>query len=282
VASRDPIDWSRVEVEAIVASYLQMLTMELAGQAYSKAQQRRQLAAKLNNRSSGSIEFKHCNLSAVMIDLGFPYVRGYQPRSNYQSLLLEIAAEQIALNPLLDEVALASVQKPAAPTPQLDFTALKVEPPPRQETAATPLAPTFRASKRDYLEREAQNRSLGAAGEGFALQYEQWRLAASGRQYLAERVQHVSKTQGDGLGFDILSFNLDGTERFIEVKTTAFGRDTPFFVTATELSRSKVERDNYHLYRLYEFRQQPRFFGLTGALDAKCFLEPQTYKARFS
>jgi hypothetical protein len=76
------MDWSREEVEAIVADYLQMLTMELAGQSYSKTAHRQQLQSKLNNRSDGSIEFKHGNISAALIDLGFPYIRGYKPRTN--------------------------------------------------------------------------------------------------------------------------------------------------------------------------------------------------------
>jgi hypothetical protein len=281
VATRDAADWSREEVEAIVADYLQMLTMELAGQTYNKTQHRRQLAAKLNRRSNGSIEFKHCNISAVMIELGFPYIRGYQPRGNFQALLVGIISQQVSLYPLLDQTALAAVQQPAAAPQHVDFATLKTEAPVRQEKASSPLPRSFQAFKRDYLEREAQNLSLGAAGEDFALRYERWRLAASGQEAFAVRVEHVSKTKGDGLGFDILSFNLDGTERFIEVKTTTFGRDTPFFLTDTELARSKVEGENYHLYRLFEFRRQPRIFELAGALDRHCFLDPMTYKARF-
>ena len=79
------MDWSREEVEAIVADYLHMLTMELAGQHFNKTQHRRWLQGKLNGRSDASIEFKHCNISAAMIDLGFPSIRGYQRRSNYQT-----------------------------------------------------------------------------------------------------------------------------------------------------------------------------------------------------
>lgn len=282
MATRDAVDWSREEVEAIVADYLQMLTMELAGQAYNKAQHRRQLGAKLNNRSDGSIEFKHCNISAVMIELGFPYVRGYQPRGNYQNLLIEVTSQQVSLYPLLDQTALAAVQQPAASPQHIDFRTLKVDAPRRQEKASSPLPPSFRASKRDYLEREAHNRSLGAAGEEFAVRYERWRLMASGEHDLASQVEHVSNTRGDGLGFDILSFNLDGTERYIEVKTTTFGRETPFFLTETELARSKVEGQKYHLYRLFEFRRHPRIFELTGALDTSCFLDPTTYRARFN
>lgn len=282
MATQGTVHWSREEVEAIVADYLQMLTMELAGQEYSKAEHRRQLGAKLNGRSDGSIEFKHCNISAVMIELGFPYIRGYQPRSSFQNLLAEVISQQVALCPLLDQTALAAVQQPAAAPQHVDFASLRTEAPVRQEKASSPLPPSFRASKRDYLEREAQNRSLGAAGEDFAFRFERWRLSANDREGLAERVQHVSKTQGDGLGFDILSYNLDGTERFIEVKTTTFGRETPFFISETELARSRLEGDNYRLYRLFEFRRQPRIFELAGALDGNCFLDPVTYRARFS
>jgi hypothetical protein len=81
------MDWSREEVEAIVADYLQMLTMELAGQNFNKTEHRRRLQTKLNGRSDGSIEFKHGNISAAMIDFGFPYIRGYKPRANYQALI---------------------------------------------------------------------------------------------------------------------------------------------------------------------------------------------------
>ena len=41
------MDWSRVEVEAIVADYLQMLTLELAGQSYNKTTHRENLKQKL-------------------------------------------------------------------------------------------------------------------------------------------------------------------------------------------------------------------------------------------
>jgi hypothetical protein len=281
VATRES-DWSAEEVEAIVADYLQMLTLELAGQSYNKAEHRRQLASRLRSRSAGSIEFKHCNMSAVMIELGFPYIRGYQPRGNFQMLLLEAAAQQLQRYPLLDSAALSAVQQPAVAPQHIDFSSLKREAPVRQEKAAAPLPPAFQPVKRDYLEREAVNRSLGAAGEDFALRFERWRLAANGQDQLAERVEHVSQTRGDGLGFDILSFNLDGTERFIEVKTTTFGRETPFFVSATELARSKIEDANFRLYRLFEFRRQPRIFELAGSLDRHCFLDPLTYRARFS
>lgn len=277
------MEWSREEVEAIVADYLQMLTMELAGQSFNKAQHRQRLQGKLSGRSNASIEFKHCNISAVMLHLGFPYIRGYQPRSNYQALLVKVAQEQVSSKETLDHAALAAVQQPAIAPIQTDFSNVKADAPKRQHQAKEAMNPLlFRAVKRDYLEREAQNRSLGLAGEAFVVQFEHWRLAQMGKTRLADRVEHVSVSRGDGLGYDVLSFESDGKERLIEVKTTTFGRDTPFFVSRGELALSQGARDQFHLYRLFEFRKSPRFFALPGALEQHCRLDPVTYQASFS
>jgi hypothetical protein len=70
-------DWAGDEVELVVDDYFAMLTLELSGQSYNKAQRRRALMQRLNARSEGSIEFKRCNISAVMIQIGFPYLSGY-------------------------------------------------------------------------------------------------------------------------------------------------------------------------------------------------------------
>jgi hypothetical protein len=276
------MDWSREEVEAIVADYLQMLTLELAGQRYNKTEHRNRLLSKLNGRSPSSVEFKHGNISAAMIDLGFPPLRGYLPRINYQALLANVVAEQLKGMELLDQAALAAVQQPAVAPRPTDFSKVKSDAPVRQHRSGTkPETHLFRAVKRDYLEREAQNQSLGLAGEEFVLHFEHWRLIEDGQKRLADRVEHISQTKGDGLGYDILSFDADGKERFIEVKTTRFGRDTPFFISRGELALSKIERDKFHLYRLFEFRNSPRLFDLIGSLEQHCELDPVTYRASF-
>ena len=76
-------DWSAAEITAVVEDYLAMLQADIAGQAYSKAGHRRALLPRLNPvRTAGAIEYKHQNISAAMIDLGLPYIRGYKPMSN--------------------------------------------------------------------------------------------------------------------------------------------------------------------------------------------------------
>lgn len=276
------MDWTREEVEAIVADYLHMLTLELSGQQYNKAQHRRNLRTKLEQRSDGAVEFKHCNISAVMIDLGVPSIRGYQPRGNYQRLLADVVEEQIGAASSLDVAALSAVQQPAITPIESEFANVRTAAPTRQFRAAE-REPTYmrRAVKRDYLEREARNRSLGLAGEEFVVQLEHWRLNQIGMSKLADRVEHVSQTKGDGLGYDVLSFEADGRERLIEVKTTSFARETPFFVTKGELELSQEMHDQFRLYRLFEFRQSPRMFELSGALNLHCELDAVTYRASF-
>ena len=84
------------------------------------------------------------------------------------------------------------------------------------------------------------------------------------------------------MGYDVLSFDADGRERLIEVKTTTFGKDTPFFVSRGELALSREAKDQFHLYRLFEFRKEPRMFDLPGQLDQHCFLDPVSFRASFS
>ncbi len=126
---------------------------------------------------------------------------------------------------------------------------------------------------------EARNASLGAAGEEFVLDVEHRRLWEAGCRPYAERIEHVSKTQGDGLGYDIRSFDVDGRDRLIEVKTTALGVLTPFYATPREVAVSEERQVDYHLYRVFKFRDNPKIFSLTGSLRTSVRLEPSQFKA---
>jgi hypothetical protein len=92
-------------------------------------------------------------------------------------------------------------------------------------------------------------------------------------------VEWISTTLGDGAGFDVLSFDPSGREKFIEVKTTSFSKETPFYATRNEVSFSYDFRDQYHLYRLFDLRDQPRVYSLSGALEDSCRLEASTFVA---
>ncbi len=76
--------WSENEIELIVEDYLNMLAAEVSGRSYSKTEHRQNLLARLINRSKGSIERKHQNISAILVEMGVPYIDGYKPLRNYQ------------------------------------------------------------------------------------------------------------------------------------------------------------------------------------------------------
>jgi hypothetical protein len=278
-------DWTRSEVEAIVDDYLTMLSLELQDRPYSKTDHRRHLKPLLNQRTDGSIERKHQNISAVLIEVGFPYVSGYKPLRNYQQMLFDVVTDRLAQNHPLKPLAEVEATKLAdALKPPLNLLSLLVDPPlPSDKGMAR--APTAEYTVRarigvDYLALEARNRSLGQAGEQLVIEFEAARLRRIGKPKLAKRIELVSATRGDGAGFDVLSFEASGRERFIEVKTTAFGKETPFYLTRNELRFSIDHKTEFHLYRLFQFRRDPRLFALSGRLDQTCLLDPTQYLAR--
>lgn len=53
----------------------------------------------MNERSAGSIEFKHQNISAVLKGLGEDWIPGYKPAFNFRTALVDVVARWLALNP---------------------------------------------------------------------------------------------------------------------------------------------------------------------------------------
>jgi hypothetical protein len=259
-----------------------MLRMQELGQKPNKAEHNRRLRELLPARSKGSIERKHGNISAVLNLFGAQTLSGYSPLPNFQRLLIGVVGRALESDQSLDEAAIRRVETPAEPPLLADFRNFLVEvpKPPKVAISERNLDLIRRTPiKRDYLERESRNRSLGLAGEELVLEYETRRLHELGAKQLANRIEHVSKTKGDGTGFDILSFDGDGRERFIEVKTTAYVAETPFFVSPNEVEFSSEQTDKFHLYRLFSFRDKPQMFVLPGPVAANCLLDPVSFRA---
>lgn len=280
--------WNAVELDLITADYFAMLLKELQGTDYRKVDHRNRLMALLPGRSKSSIEMKHQNISAILLDLQFPYIPGYKPLSNYQEALKTQVRGYLESRPLLVAEMLQKMSREVTPrtVPISSLLAAMGEPPePRILTELeAKTAPAYHDSTVvrfvDFAAIEERNRSLGEAGELFVMQYEHARLYHAGEKALAEKVEHVSKTKGDGLGYDIESYEVGGKQRLIEVKTTASGPYTPFYVSAHELQCSSQCSDQYYLYRVYQIRAIPRIFSLQGALSQSCIMTPTQYRAR--
>lgn len=65
-------DWTAQEIDLVVSDYFQMLGRELRGERVVKSQHNAELQ-RLTGRSHGSIEFKHRNISAVLINWAYPF-----------------------------------------------------------------------------------------------------------------------------------------------------------------------------------------------------------------
>lgn len=278
-------DWTEEEIRALVEDYFSMLRMDRSGVLYSKADHNRALQHRLHGRSKGSIEYKYQNVSGVLYDQGFPYIPGYKPARNYQRRVLsEIVLEYLGAGE--DDVAEIEHALDTVAAPQsasIDFASCEVAPPERDPEASQEAESPRprRARKFDQASKDAANRKLGRAGEEFIVQRERWYLGSQGRADLAEKVEWVSDTRGDGLGYDILSFDpATGAEIYIEVKTTNCGPDFPFYASLTEVDASIELGSRYRLYRVFNFSTEPQFYVVAGGLDQGFTLRPRTYELR--
>jgi len=105
--------------------------------------------------------------------------------------------------------------------------------------------------KTDWSKLNIERSALGKTGEELILKVEQKEIDKV-KKNKNKKVEHISQTRGDGLGYDILSYDKNSNPKYIEVKTTNGNIHTPFYLTKTELEISKVKR-NYFIYRLYDF-----------------------------
>ena len=161
-----------------------------------------------------------------------------------------------------------------------------VEPPKgKSERQGVPTQDFRKRKSPDYAARDAQNRALGRKGEELVITHEKDRLKRAGREDLAGQVTHVSVVEGDGAGYDVRSYEIDGLPRHIEVKTTHGPANTAFFMSSNEVAFNAKNTGSYYLYRLFEFNEltnSAKTFVLAGKTTAALRLTPLTYRAELS
>jgi hypothetical protein len=253
-----------------------MLSAELRGERPVKAAVLRDLGVILPARRRGSIERKMQNISAVLDGLGLEWIDGYKPLGNLQHDLRTAVVETLERSHRIGE-ALADYRDNvlAAPMPkQLATTDVLVDPPSVGVRISRSIGITVgpMGALQDF-----KNRELGRNGEEWVVGIEREQLARSGRQDLAEKVEWTARDVGDGTGYDIASFRIDGSPRLIEVKTTNLGVRTPFHITRWEVEVSRQQSAQWALYRVFDFRSDPRVYMLEGSVDESARLEPSVF-----
>lgn len=134
----------------------------------------------------------------------------------------------------------------------------------------------------DWATRDQNNRDVGLAGELLVIQYEKNRLERAGRKDLACRVEHVAQLDS-AAGYDIASYEEDGTPRFIEVKTTKGAKSTPFYISRNEVEVSATLGSQYWIYRLYGLQSSEqktlKFYKIQGRVEDNFDLVAESYRA---
>jgi hypothetical protein len=197
-------NWTDEELDLIISDYFLMLNDEASGIPFNKAEHNRLLRGKID-RTEGSIEFKHQNISAVLQRLGLPRIQGYMPATNFQKAIIAAIDRYLSQNPvaLHPERTVGGFAERAG---------LFVETPP----ALLPVTPQREDIERlirkfNPVERDFRNRKLGRDGEELVFQFEREKLQRLERPDLAKKIRWISEEDGDGAGYDILSFDRLGS-----------------------------------------------------------------------
>jgi hypothetical protein len=283
--------WSLAESRNVVDEYMSVLVADLKGHATIARQLKEKLMLCLG-KSEKAVRFKLRHISSVLVNSDQPYLKSLKPLGRANIDLVDWNETEV-LKCLIekwlarDDFLTVLVQHASQ---EIKFThaaeKIRAEPesPPETDCYDDPSRPRrlLRVPVRiNYAEREAANRSLGTAGEEWVFNHERSRLESLGYPDLAARVRWVSRDDGDGLGYDIASFNMDGSPRWIEVKTTRQGKYAAFYISAGEVAFARENTEKFYIYRVFNFGDATGLFILSGVVESHVRLTPTSYRAVF-
>jgi hypothetical protein len=143
-----------------------------------------------------------------------------------------------------------------------------------------------KGGRTDFDQLNRRNKRTGCQGEDVVFLAERQRLERGERPDLAKKVKAVCK-EDDGAGYDILSFELDGQEKRIEVKSTICKAPEPganfnFHLSANEYEQAR-KIPNFHLYIVFEVTsKKPKIWPIpnpANLVPRKLLLRPSAYHA---
>lgn len=107
-----------------------------------------------------------------------------------------------------------------------------------------------------YEKRNKENKKLGDTGEQLIFLQEEKKLKRLQEEGMISPDKRVIKQQ-DHVGYDFLSYDQNGEEIHIEVKTTQGDRKAPFFMSMNEVYVMKSD-PKWRLYRIYDFNPKTK------------------------
>ena len=108
------------------------------------------------------------------------------------------------------------------------------------------------------LSRSRASKKVGDAGEKIVFGYEQKRLIELGLEDLSSHVRWLAD-EGEHPGYDILSYNEDGSERWIEVKTSKGSAISVIEITENERKTAEAAPEGrYWIYLVTKVFTRPQ------------------------
>ncbi|MGM0109886.1 DUF3883 domain-containing protein [Enterococcus sp. DIV0187] len=106
--------------------------------------------------------------------------------------------------------------------------------------------PNTRGKTKDFEKEQRKNIINGDIAEEKVIEFEKQRLLKLDRNYDVSKIEKVSE-KNYSAGFDIKSFNENGSERYIEVKSTVTN-NLSFNLSINEFLAGKYYKENYWVY----------------------------------
>jgi len=265
-------DWTLHEYDVTVKAYFECLRLKLAGKEFDRGGIQNSVAQAIG-QTRGAVDNEFQRIDGILREAELPSLND-SPKTDWQELLRYIVLDPLAPHYEVFEMSVRGLEAVPADSaivsvPFLDTTTLDEA----RDTSS------LMAVRVDFYRRDAANRDLGRAGEEWVFEFERSRLTDGGRPDLAEKVRWTSRDDGDGLGYDIESFELDGAPLYIEVKTTNQGIAAPFYLSATELQVSENRGEAFRLFRVFNLSSSPKAFIVPGPLSKHLRMKPVAYIA---
>lgn len=138
--------------------------------------------------------------------------------------------------------------------------------------------------KVNYSKVNLSKEKVGKDCEELIYNLEKEKLKKEKREDLAESIVWESVENGDGVGYDIRSFekrNGRYIEIYIEVKGTNKSVNEPFDISINEIEASNRYKEQYYIYRVGNiYSDNPKFYKINGRVEDNFSLEATSFKAR--
>lgn len=178
--------------------------------------------------------------------------------------------------PLYDDI-ISSVWKGASPAASLRDRLIKRDKPEGKHSELPEIERTFNEVDIEYERLKQAQKDLGDKGEALVKLNEILYLKSINRNEEADKVIIVK----DGKGYDVLSFDDEGNEKYIEVKTTTGSKYSTFYLSQNEFDFMKFNKGKYVIYRIYNYNESlnnGEFFEVKGHCENQLLFQPIQYK----